>query len=77
MMPNVTGDQLDYAKTQIEKQGIDEKDIQVVGGGTFGVVIESNWIVCSQSPQASQSLENAKVTLTVSRSCTGSGVPLN
>lgn len=67
VMPAVVGQQLDVAKTAIESAGFEE-EVEVSGGGTFGVVDESNWTVCEQSPDAGQPI-SAAPTLTVDRSC--------
>jgi hypothetical protein len=68
-MPDVTGKKLDVAYDQIKDAGFDDKDkIKIEGGGTFGVVVESNWTVCEQSPTAGKPMSDAP-TLTVDRSC--------
>ena len=67
VMPDVVGKQLDVALSDIERGGIDD-DVEVLGGGTFGVVVESNWIVCEQLPEAGQPATE-DLRLTVDRSC--------
>ena len=67
-MPLVTGLQLDVALSEIEAAGF-SNEVEIVGGGTFGVVNESNWTVCEQSPAAGQALANP--LLTVDRECDG------
>ena len=67
VMPNVTGEKLDAAKSDIKNAGFDDK-VKVVGGGLFGVVVDSNWVVCAQAPAAGQSLTGTP-QLTVDRSC--------
>jgi beta-lactam-binding protein with PASTA domain len=67
VMPDVVGQQLDVALEDIKSAGVDD-DVEIVGGGTFGVVDESNWKVCEQSPAAGQSVTEAP-QLTVDRSC--------
>lgn len=66
-MPDVTGSQLDVALSDIEKAGI-EDEVDIDGGGTFGVVDKSNWTVCAQSPAAGTAVDSAP-RLTVDRSC--------
>jgi hypothetical protein len=66
-MPAVVGEPLDIALEQIESAGI-EDEVEIVGGGTFGVVVESNWEVCAQAP-APGSAVSASPELTVDRSC--------
>lgn len=67
VMPEVTGLQLDVALSDIERAGFSD-DVEVLGGGVFGVVDESNWVVCEQEPSAGQTL-TAAPRLTVDRSC--------
>jgi Domain of unknown function (DUF4839) len=67
VMPNVTGEKLDAAKSDIKNAGFDDK-VKVVGGGLFGVVADSNWVVCAQTPVAGQSLTGTP-QLKVDRSC--------
>lgn len=67
VMPDVTGQQLDVALGEIKEAGF-EDDVEVTGGGTFGIVDESNWTVCEQSPQAGDPVQEAP-QLTVDRSC--------
>src|SRR4051794_38893449 len=67
VMPGVTGKKLDVAKGAIKDAGF-EDDVKVDGGGVFGVIDESNWEVCDQSPVAGQAVSNAP-RLTVDRSC--------
>lgn len=66
-MPDVVGQQLDVALSDIEGAGF-EADVDVEGGGTFGVVDESNWQVCDQTPAAGESISDPP-KLTVDRSC--------
>ena len=66
-MPDVTGQKLDVALSEIKRAGFEDK-VDVVGGGVFGVVVKSNWEVCGQSPAAGQAL-TAAPQLTVARSC--------
>jgi hypothetical protein len=67
LMPDVQGLRLDVAISDIEAQGVAENDIEVVGGGSFGVVDESNWVVCEQRPQAGTAIVD--VRLIVDRVC--------
>ena len=68
VMPTVQGLRLDVALSDIKRAGFGD-DVEVVGGGVFGVVVESNWMVCEQSPAAGQALTGPR--LTVDRSCDG------
>jgi hypothetical protein len=67
VMPDVIGKALDVALSDIKSAGF-EDEADVVGGGTFGVVNESNWQVCDQSPAAGETVSSAP-QLTVERSC--------
>jgi hypothetical protein len=69
-MPDVENRRLDIALSDIERAGFSQDDVEVVGGGMFGVVDESNWQVCVQEPAAGESIGSAP-RLTVDRSCEG------
>jgi hypothetical protein len=49
-MPTVVGKRLDVAKSDLKVAGVENEKVEVVGGGTFGVLSESNWRVCDQQP---------------------------
>ncbi|MEI6621736.1 MAG: DUF2510 domain-containing protein [Actinomycetes bacterium] len=66
-MPAVAGQRLDVAQSDLKAAGVNLTDVEVVGGGTFGVVDESNWMVCSQRPAAGAPI--AQVRLVVDRTC--------
>jgi hypothetical protein len=66
-MPDVTGKKLDVAKGAIEGVGVKD-EVKVDGGGVFGVVDESNWEVCEQSPAPGEVVSGLP-RLTVDRSC--------
>jgi hypothetical protein len=70
-MPDVVGERLDVAQSDLSAAGVDEDDVEVVGGGTFGVVDESNWTVCEQSPAAGSAANDVRVV--VDRSCDEEG----
>ena len=72
LMPDVVGLRLDVALSDIERAGFSD-DVEVLGGGVFGVVDESNWQVCEQVPAAGQGL-TAPPRITVDRSC-GNSAP--
>jgi len=73
-VPRVSGERLDVAKETLDDAGLGYK---VIGGGTFGVVVESHWQVCQQHPKAGR--RASSVELVVARSCprtfTRRGVP--
>ena len=68
-VPDVTGERLDAAEDALDAAGL---RYRTVGGGTFGIVIRSRWIVCRQSPAPKRVARS--VTLFVARSCSVPGV---
>lgn len=68
-MPDVVGLKLDAALSDIKRAGIKDK-VEVLGGGVFGIVDESNWEVCEQLPEAGAAPTDAP-RLSVERSCGG------
>ena len=73
VMPDVVGTQLDTAKSDIERSGFGG-DVEVLGGGIFGIVNDPNWQVCEQLPPAGESVTDAP-RLTVDRSCETAAEP--
>jgi hypothetical protein len=73
VMPDVTGKKLDVAKSTIRNAGF-EDEVKVDGGGAFGVLNESNWEVCDQSPSAGAAVSGAP-RLTIDRSCHDDAAP--
>lgn len=69
VMPDVVGSSLDAAKSDIERAGFGD-DIEVLGGGVFGIIDDSNWMVCEQLPAEGKPLTEPP-RLTVDRSCDG------
>jgi beta-lactam-binding protein with PASTA domain len=63
-VPNVSGEELDQAEATLLSDSLGYK---VFGGGLFGVVIASDWTVCSQTPAAGTSASS--VNLVVARAC--------
>ena len=70
-MPGVVGEKLDVAFGDIKDAGFDD-DVDVDGGGALGIIDESNWQVCAQTPAAGEPMTDAP-KLTVDRSCGGDG----
>jgi hypothetical protein len=64
-VPNVTGERLDVAEDTLDALGL---RYRTAGGGTFGIVVRSNWLVCRQLPAPRHVAST--VLLTVARSCT-------
>jgi len=71
-MPDVVGLQLATAKSDIERAGYGG-DVDIIGGGLFGVVDDSNWVVCEQKPAPGKSVANPR--LIVERECASAGEP--
>lgn len=67
VMPDVKGQKLEVALSDIKRAGF-EDEVEVVGGGTFGVVDESNWTVCQQTPAAGKAVKDTP-RVVVDRSC--------
>jgi len=67
VMPNLTAERLDVALSDLARAGYDEEP-EVLGGGTFGIVDESNWTVCDQEPAAGDVVSGTP-RLTVERAC--------
>lgn len=67
VMPDVVGKQLDVALSDIKRAGLDDEP-EILGGGMFGIVDESNWQVCEQIPAPGENTES-KPRLTVDREC--------
>ena len=68
LMPNVTGQRLDLAESNLQRAGFDPTKIMIVGGGAFGVVVKSNWQVCTQAPGPGEVVSTAP-RLKIERTC--------
>lgn len=66
-MPDIVGERLDVAKSDLSAAGVSEDKVEVVGGGSLGVVDESNWTVCEQAPPPGSTAEDVRVL--VNRVC--------
>lgn len=66
-MPDLVGKRLDIAVSDVERAGFDG-EVEVLGGGSFGVLNESNWTVCSQEPREGNLISVAP-RITVDRTC--------
>jgi len=53
-VPDVVGQRLNVAKDRVKRAGF---DLDVVGGGLLGVIVDSNWEVTSQEPAPGGQLE--------------------
>ncbi len=53
-VPDLVGERLNVAKERVGRAGF---DLDVVGGGLLGVIVDSNWEVTSQEPAPGGQLE--------------------
>ncbi len=67
VMPDVVGEKLDRARSDITRAGFDG-EIEILGGGLFGPVREANWTVCEQLPPAGLVIQQSP-RLVVDRNC--------
>jgi hypothetical protein len=63
-VPSLVGERLDVAEDKLDQLGLGYKEI---GGGTFGIVVRSNWTVCQTEPAPGGTA--ARVRLIVDREC--------
>lgn len=63
-VPDVRYERLDVAEDRLDRLGL---GYQEIGGGAFGVVVRSEWMVCRQEPDAGRKART--VRLIVDRSC--------
>jgi hypothetical protein len=63
-VPDLVGVRLDVAEAELDTVGL---RYRTVGGGLFGIVVRSNWVVCGELPNAGATAR--AVTLVVARSC--------
>ena len=69
-VPNLTGQRLDVAEDTLDALGL---RYRTAGGGTFGIVVRSHWIVCRQDPPPRTVAST--VLLTVARTCAAPEFP--
>ncbi len=67
VMPNLSDTRLDIALSDLERAGYGDEP-EVLGGGAFGVIDESNWTVCDQDPAPGEIVDGTP-RLTVDRTC--------
>jgi hypothetical protein len=66
-VPNLTDERLDVAEDQLASKSLRYTEI---GGGTFGVVVPSNWTVCETRPAAGAEVKKGtRVKLIIDRGC--------
>jgi len=64
-VPKLAGERLDVAEDKLTSEGLRYKEI---GGGTFGIIVKSNWTVCQTEPAAGEHT-SGRVRLIVDRDC--------
>jgi beta-lactam-binding protein with PASTA domain len=64
VVPDVRNERLDIAEERLDSLGLGYEEI---GGGTFGIVVRSEWQVCRQEPAPGK--KASKVRLIVDRYC--------
>lgn len=64
-VPSVVGERLDVAEMDVQAAGLTFTE---VGGGAFGIVVKSNWTVCSTKPAAGKKA-TGPIALIVDRKC--------
>lgn len=57
-IPDLVGERLDVAEDRLDGLGITYDEI---GGGTFGIVVRSNWEVCETNPKAGSHANSVKL----------------
>jgi beta-lactam-binding protein with PASTA domain len=57
-IPGLAGERLDVAESKLDDLHI---AYQEIGGGLFGIVVRSNWVVCETSPGAGATAESVKL----------------
>jgi hypothetical protein len=62
--PDVRGERLDVAEHVLRDRGLEYDEL---GGGTFGILVRSNWEVCKQQPAPGKRAH--MVLLVVDRDC--------
>lgn len=66
-VPSVVGERLDVARVHLNDAGLGAR---IIGGGTFGVVVEENWTVCATEPGAGAGAEKGgRIRVIVDRVC--------
>jgi hypothetical protein len=64
-LPSLSGKRLDVAELLLTSSGLRFKEL---GGGTFGIIVKSNWIVCETLPHSPGTVApHSRVTLVVAR----------
>ncbi len=59
-VPDVRGERLDIAEARLDARGLGWEE---VGGGTFGVVVRSNWYVREQLPKPGRKASTVRLVV--------------
>lgn len=66
-VPSLIGERLDVAEATLREKGLRYSEI---GGGSFGIVVRSNWVVCETRPGAATEVKKrTRIRLIVDREC--------
>jgi hypothetical protein len=65
---DLIGERLDVAESELDGQGISYTEI---GGGAFGIVVKSNWIVCQTKPVRGQRVSGSVDLIVQHYNCSG------
>jgi hypothetical protein len=60
VVPNVRYERLDLAEARLDARGLGWEE---VGGGTFGVLVRSNWYVREQIPKAGKKATTVRLVV--------------
>jgi Glucodextranase, domain B/PASTA domain len=67
VVPNEVDERLDVAEDDLRSKGLRYTEL---GGGTFGVIVPSNWTVCETRPAAGARVKkSSRVKLVIDREC--------
>lgn len=62
-MPDVVGESLHLAYTQLDSAGVGKGDVEIVGGGFFPEDYYRDWVVCFQTPDAGDTIESVQLVI--------------
>ena len=73
VMPALLDERLDIALSDLGALGVDESDVEIIGGDSGLIVDQSEWFVCEQRPAAAEPIVN--VRLIVELDCNAAAEP--
>lgn len=59
VMPTVTAPRLDVARREIKRADFSNV-VEVLGGRTFGLIVEAYWLVCEELPKVGETLASPR-----------------